>query len=78
MHTTAMKSTLFIGSSIGAMSCPASAGAGLKQRLVHLVESTDWDQRFLRKEKWFNRICAAIMAFSVLYMTPFMLAQLLK
>ena len=66
-------------SKVAAVRLAASkTGLTLTQRLVRFIEFSDWDQRFLRKEKGFNRICAAVIAFSVLYLTPFVLAQLLK
>lgn len=51
---------------------------GFLNHCRYLVESTDWDEKFLDQEKWINRICLAIVIISTLYFTPVLILSLLR
>jgi hypothetical protein len=42
----------------------------LMQGLRQSIEESDWDGRLLRHEKYFNRVCFAIIIAAVIYLTP--------
>lgn len=47
-------------------------------RFRHFIESTDWDEGLVRKEKWINRICLILIASSVLYLAPVVVLRFLR
>jgi hypothetical protein len=78
MRTTAITSSSCIEHpapmDIGAVS-PRS---GLVRRFIRAVEISDWDEDILRQEKWLNGICLGVIFFSVLYLAPLLIFNLLK
>ncbi|MBN1548444.1 MAG: hypothetical protein JW902_17470 [Syntrophaceae bacterium] len=40
------------------------------KRFRRFIETTDWDQALLQKEKWLNRCCWLLVSLSLLYFAP--------
>jgi len=78
MHTTAISSSTFVETAKIGVSGSASTRLGLAERFVRFIESSDWERRFLRYEKKFNKVCLIMIAFSVLYLAPFIFYQFLR
>ena len=55
-----------------------STRPGLLRRFIRAVEHSDWDDEFLRQEKWLNGICLGVIALSILYLAPLLVFNLLK
>ena len=57
-----------------------AGAAGFRPRLLarfaRAVETSDWDEHFLRQEKWLNGVCLAVVVFAALYLGPILLARL--
>jgi len=47
-------------------------------RCCYLIESTDWDEKIIRQEKWINSICLSFAILSALYFAPVLILSLLK
>ena len=78
MHSTAMTSAPFIEQSKLRAVVPVSPGMDWKNRCRRFIASSDWDERFLRGEKWLNRVCLVLILSSVFYFGPLLLFRLLK
>jgi hypothetical protein len=52
--------------------------ATLLRRFQRYIETSDWDERIIRKEPLFNRICLVAIILSGLAISPFIAAALLK
>ena len=61
MRTTATTLPRYIGPP-RATAVKTLSKRGFLNHCRYLVESTDWDEKFLDQEKWINRICLAIVA----------------
>jgi len=47
-------------------------------RCCYFIESTDWDEKIIRQEKWINSICLSFVILSALYFAPVLMLSLLK
>jgi hypothetical protein len=48
------------------------------RRFQRYIETSDWDERIIRKEPLFNKICLVTVILSGIAISPFIFAALLK
>ncbi len=78
MPITAISSQHYIKQQDSSCIGEARPGDSLARRFVQTVVASNWEEDILKQEKWLNGICLGIVAFSVLYLTPILVAVLLK
>ncbi len=52
--------------------------ATLLRRFQRYIETSDWDERIIRKEPLFNKICLVAVILSGIAISPFVVAALLQ
>ncbi|MBA4423734.1 MAG: hypothetical protein C0390_11670 [Syntrophus sp. (in: bacteria)] len=49
--------------------CKIASRRNLLRRFERFIESTDWDERYLRS-KWIDKVCIGVFFISMLYFVP--------
>lgn len=58
--------------------CRTFSTPRLLKRFRYLIESTDWDEKILDREKCINKICLGSIIVSSLYFVPVLVLSILK
>ncbi len=59
------------------VTCRIACKRSLVRRVQHLLESADWEERYLCSP-WVDRVCLSITVMAVLYFAPVLAAVLLR
>ena len=76
MRTTTMTASTCMKHSKWLMAGTTGYRPSLLKRFVRAVETSDWDETFLRQEKWMNGICLTFIILSALYLGPILFSRL--
>jgi len=77
MQRRAPHSTRFIWQPRAA-TCGTYCQQSLLTRFRNFIERTNWDEKLLRREKWFDTLCVVCIIFSVLYFIPVLVVSVVK
>jgi hypothetical protein len=51
------------------VTCKIAYKRSLSRRIQHLIESADWDERYLCNP-WIDKVCLGVIVISLLYFVP--------
>ena len=61
----------------GGVQCKIASKRSILRRFERFIESTDWDERYLRS-KWIDKVCISGFFISVLYFVPVLVSLFLR
>lgn len=76
MRTTTMTASPCMKHSNFRIAAAVGYRPSVLKRFARAVETSDWDETFIRQEKWLNGVCLAAIIFSVLYLGPILFSRL--